>query len=134
MCVIKTRFPRYLKSQDYPQIPRGAATMFHIDTVRLKETQDPDTNFSILTGDKFFPGLHVANTFQLYFDDRRRVIKGLVRLFFFFFSFSCMRWTPYRHLSRIDSMSQCLITIRGIFSYRKIFRRIKKVRICKYDS
>lgn len=61
--------------------------MFHIDTVRLKETQDPDTNFSILTGDKFFPGLHVANTFQLYFDDRRRVIKGLVRLFFFFFFF-----------------------------------------------
>lgn len=53
--------------------------MFHIDTVRLKETQDPDTNFSILTGDKFFPGLHVANTFQLYFDDRRRVIKDLVK-------------------------------------------------------
>lgn len=61
--------------------------MFHIDTVRLKETQDPDTNFSILTGDKFFPGLHVANTFQLYFVD---VIKGLVRLFFFFLSLYAM--------------------------------------------
>lgn len=76
--VIKIRSLVYLKSQDYPQIPRGTATMFHIDTVRLKETRIMLQFFNIGNG-QIPPKFTRREHFLTLFHDWWRVIKSLVK-------------------------------------------------------